>query len=268
MGFAILLNEMMDVPMHKVAPIIAQVAENMILGDATRALRNNTGFLAKDLPKNEADAIAQLLNNMGIGCFVMDMASLYHPPDYQSLNTATLQEDGLVTLDYYGRTTGLDWRNLMLMSVGRILPHSKPRYTLGNNTNIDIPQIRMGMYGPTIGRAARMGSEPPAREQQMTKAKYVLDLFYKHPQEVHFRITSDGFNYSYLESRVALNSSENFKLLVEDVARFAPHVFGNRGTNAFLTGGDRRQMEFKDFRVFDDENLWMLQLVCLNLEQQ
>ncbi len=153
MGFAILLNEMVDLPVDKIAPIIAQ-AENIIYADATRALRTPTGFLVKDLPRHEADSICNQLNNIGIGCFVIDMNQIYHPPNYHTINNAILQEDAFFIGDYRGSMTGLDWGNLVFISVGHILPHRKERYTLGSSSDTNFgagmsTAASMAMYSMT-----------------------------------------------------------------------------------------------------------------------
>ena len=93
-------------------------------------------------------------------------------------------------------------------------------------------------------------------------------MFLKAPQEAHLRIFGDAFNYGYLGQRIGMSSAQNFRLLAEDIARFAPHVFGNRGTSSLLGNGPARDMEYKNERIFDEENLWMLQIVYLNLEQK
>ena len=267
MAFAILLNEMVDLPMLEVAPIIAQ-AENIIYADATRALRDPTGFLAQNLPYNEAENICSQLNNVGIGCFVMDMARMYHPPDYQAVNTAVLQEDGLFVTDYYGGIIGMDWGDFVYMAVGRILPHKKESYTLGSSAEFDL-EIRHTFTSPM----SSMGGYVPAdkgrkKEPSTTKRRDMVDLFFRSPNEAHLRVFSDGFNYGYLGQRIGMSSTQNFRLLVEDIVRFAPHVFGNRGTSSLLGNSPPRHMEYKNERIFDEENLWMLQIVYLNLNQQ
>ncbi len=272
MSFAVLLNEMRDIPMHEVAPIIAQASETMILADVTRALRDPTGFLAKGLPHNEADTISRLLNDRGIGCFIMDENTMYHPPDHQILNTAVLREDSMIISDYYGRQTNIDWSNLVFIGVGKIMPHKKEQYTLGSTSDYDIrPSGGMAILPPGIGGGG-IGYVPNEelrrKKPGKTKARHVLDMFLRAPQEAHFRAFSNAFNYGYLGRRIGMGSSQNFKLLVEDIVRFAPHVFGNKGTSALLGNGPRKDMEYPDERIFDEENLWMLQIVYLNLNQQ
>ena len=80
-------------------------------------------------------------------------------------------------------------------------------------------------------------------------------------------MASDGFNYGYLGSRIAASSNQNFRMLIEDIVRLAPHVFGNRGINSLLGNAAAHDLRYKDIRQFDEENLWMLQLVYLNLSQ-
>jgi hypothetical protein len=266
MGFAVLLNEKMKVPLDKAAPIIAK-AEHVIYADATRALRNQTGFLAKNIAQAEAEQIAVELNAIGIGCFVLDESSMYFPPDYYLLNTAILREDGFQAMDLRGNTIAFDWQNLMFISVGKILPHKAERYTLGSDSDFSQPSQYRMLHLPKLGGSIEPTAMEPKKTIEITKARFALDIFLKPPQEAHFRIFGDGFNYGYLGNRIGMASSQNFKILVDDFVRLAPHAFGNKGLDAFLGKSMPRNMEYPDQRLFDEENLWMLQIVWLNLNQ-
>ena len=219
MGFSVLLNEMIPLPLDKVAPIIAK-AEHIVLADATRALRNSTGFLAKNLLQSEAEMIAAELNSIGIGCFILDDTTMYHPRDYILVNTALVQEDGFHVIDLYGNTAVFDWRNVMFISVGKIMPHQAEKYNLGSdNSGETFRQVARASFTFATGIPVMSFGEPvtPQRKPaEMTKARFVLDLFFKPPQEAHFRIYGDGFNYGYLGSRITLSSSQNFKILIEE----------------------------------------------------
>ena len=265
MGFAILLNELIDFPMDMAAPIIAQ-GEDIIYADATRALRDPTGFLVKNLPYNEANSICAQLNNIGIGCFVMDMSQFYHPPDYQNINTASINEDAFFISNYYGTMVPLHWSDLIYIAVGKILPHKKEKYTLGSqyDDGFDFSMTQID----TMRGTGYVPNEPLHKKPAgKTKTRHVVDLFFKQPNESHYRIFSNGFNYSYLGHRIGISSGQNFRMLVEDIVHFAPHAFGNKGIGDFLNNGPPKDMSFKDMRIFDEQNLWMLQIVYLNLNQ-
>ena len=267
MGFAVLLNEMVPLPLDKVAPIIAK-AEHIVLADATRALRNSTGFLVKNLLQSEAEMIAAELNSIGIGCFVLDDTTMYHPPEYILVNTALVKEDGFYAIDLYGNTAVFDWRNLIFISIGKIMPHKAERYNLGSdNSGETFRQAARASFTLATGIPMSFGETVPQKKPaEMTKARFVLDLFFKSPQEAHFRIYGDGFNYGYLGSRLSLSSSQNFRFLVEDIVHSAPHSYGNKGLDSFLGRGAQKNTEYPDMKIFDEENLWMLQIVWINLQ--
>ena len=161
MGFAVLLNEMIKLPLDIVAPIIAK-AEHIVLADATRVLRNSTGFLAKNLLRDEADMIAGELNNIGIGCFVLDDMAMYHPPDCILLNTALLKDDAFHAIDLFGNVAGFDWKNIMFISVGKILPHKAERYTLGSDFQFEQTTQYGMLHLPKLGGSL----EPTAMQPQ------------------------------------------------------------------------------------------------------
>jgi hypothetical protein len=74
--------------------------------------------------------------------------------------------------------------------------------------------------------------------------------------------------YACLGSRVTQRADENFRMVVEDVVRYATQCFGSRGLNAFLEGAPPRTYTYDGIRQFDEENLWLLQKIYLNLRAQ
>ena len=89
----------------------------------------------------------------------------------------------------------------------------------------------------------------------------MLDIFSVQPQKRHYRIEQKSFNYDYLGPRLRPNSSENFRLFIEDLVGFAKDAYGNRGINAYLSGEELEKLDYYDLDHFDEENLWLLQLI-------
>ena len=269
MPYAILLNQLQDLDLHKTASILAR-AENIIYADATRAVRHCSGFLAKDLSYQEAKMITDELNRAGIGSFFMDMKDIYYPPEQKQIFNADCIPDFFSISDIYGRTTPVFWDNIILISVGRITEQKRERYTLGtaNETAQMIEDAGRAITGSWFTVPTTTSDSFQQVGRRKTKVLQFLDIFSKAPQEGHYRIESSSFNYDYLRSRLKPNSDENFKLLVEDLSRYSTKVYGNRGTTALLTGKKPQDIIYQDVRRFDEENLWLLQLIYLNLRRK
>lgn len=263
MPYAILLNELIPLDLEKTARILAK-ARDIIYADATRSVRYCHGILATGLPYDEAKAIADELNRTGVGVFVMDQNQMYQPEGAFAINNADCLEQCFNVQDLYGRSYPLDWPNIILISLGRILQRKETVTYRSSPT-------RSGMRGLGVGALGMFGggmiSPTPAESSSVKKTTeeevLLLDIFSEAPQKKHYRIQHNAFNYDYLGPRVKMNASENFHLLVEDLVGYAKQAYGNRGVNAYLSGEDPKKMDYSDLDHFDKENLWLLQLIHL-----
>jgi hypothetical protein len=267
--YAILLNEQQKLDLERTATILAK-AQDLVYADATRAVRTCTGILAKNLPAQEAEAIACELNNNGVGCFTMAMADFYYPPEARVLPRIELGPKRFGPMDLYGRVTPVPWESIVLLSLGHIAEQERERYTLGDS--LAEPEIGIGVaFGvPYHMGGVRLASGEPdlPREKVKTKAMCVLDVFARAPNEGHWRIEHNGFSYDCLGPNLAPRSDENFRTLVGEMVRFATACYANAGLNLFLDGAPEQRYTYGAIHQFDDENLWLLQKVYLNLRAQ
>lgn len=263
MPYAILLNELIPLDLERTARILAK-ARSIIYADATRSVRHCFGILASGLGYDEAKAIADELNRTGVGVFVLDQNQMYQPEPAVIINNADCLEECFNVQDLYGRSYPLLWPNVILISLGRILQRKESvTYTSSPRRSV--------MRGLGVGGLALFGGglipRAPAQSSPVRKTTeeeiFILDIFSKAPQKNHYRIHHNAFNYDYLGPRVKMNAAENFHLLAEDLVGYAKQAYGNRGVNAYLSGKDPKKMDYNDLDHFDKENLWLLQLICL-----
>lgn len=260
--YAILLNELQPLDLEKTARILAK-AGDLVYADATRAVRTCTGILAKNLPYDEATQLAADLNGIGVGCFVMAMADMVYPPDARTLNGIALMPEAFGPMDIYGRIQPVPWEHVVLLSLAHIGEQRRERFTMGAEGFEDTVVVGHGMGG-AIHRAMQ---EPPKREVREA-AKYLLDVFARQPSDGHWRIVHNGFNYACLGPALTPRSDENFRLLVNELVRYATSCFSNNGLIAYMNNEPERSYTYGDTRQFDEENLWLLQKVYLNLRAQ
>jgi len=264
--YAILLNEQQPLDLHKTATILAK-AEGLVYGDATRAVRSCTGVLATNLPAHEAEMIANELNANGVGCFVLAMADFYHPPEVRTITQLKLGPESFGPMDLYGRVTTVPWDLILLLSLGHIAEQRREHYTLGDTSGDEtlagMGRAFAGSYSMGVGMASAP-YEPPRREVK-EGAKSVLDVFTRAPHEGHWRIEHNGFSYACLGPNLRPRAEENFRTLVGELVRYATSCYGNRGLNSFLENAPENTYTYGGIRHFDEENLWLLQKVYLNL---
>jgi hypothetical protein len=265
--YAILLNEQQELDLEKTAHILAK-ADNLVYADATRAVRTCTGVLAKNLPYDEAQRIADELSANGVGCFILAMNEFYTPPDARSLTNLDLSPTAFGAIDIYGRVQPVPWDLIVLLSLGRLGEQRRERYTFGEHAAGDAALAVGVAVGFGVAGAVRRAAQEPQKTEVREDAKYVLDLFARQPNEGHWRIEHNGMGYACLGARVTQLAEDNFRMVVEDIVRYATQCFGNRGLNAFLEGAPPRTYTYEGIKQFDEENLWLLQKVYLNLRAQ
>ena len=260
MPYSILMNELIPLDLQKTSRILAR-AENIILADATRSVRNCCGILAKNLTLQEATSISEEVNREGVGVFHVDQSKMYYPERPVHINNADCLEECFNARDIYGRYYPLSWQNIILISLGRVVER-KDSGSWACSTGA-APRRMFGAPLLGVGMIAPAPVEPSPARKVTEEEHLVLDIFSKDPQRKHYRIQQKSFNYDYLGERLSQNSAQNFRLFMEDVARFAQQAYGNRGINAYLTGNEPEKLDYGSLDHFDDENLWLLQLIHL-----
>ncbi len=255
MAYAILLEELKPLDLQKTARILAK-AESIIYADATRAVRQCCGILVTDLPLDEAKSICYELNAEGVGVFYMDQSKMYFPAAAMVINNGDCLDDGFYAQDMYGRAYPLDWANIILISLGRVVERKAGEGPTSGQS------LTGTLLDPSL-RTDGFASVSSATRRVTEEEDLVLDIFSREPQKKHYRLRQKAFNYDYLGARLGTTASENFRLLVEDIVRFASQAYGNRGINAFLSGKEPEKMNYSDLDHFDRENLWLLQLIHL-----
>jgi hypothetical protein len=260
MPYAILMNELKPLDLKKTASILAK-AEYLVYADATRSVRNCCGILARNLSLQEAKSISDELNRAGVGVFYMDQGRMYHPERASHINDADCLEQHFNVQDIYGRSHPLSWSNITLLSLGRIVERKQaPGWGVSPGTTT---MRRAIIPGPLLVAGAIAAPPPESGSSRKTieEEHFILDIFARAPQEQHYRIEQKAFNYDYLGHRLRASSGENFRLFIEDLVRFAKNAYGNRGINAYLAAQELEKLDYYDLDHFDDENLWLLQLI-------
>ncbi len=260
MPYAILMNELKPLDLKKTATILAK-AEYVVYADATRTVRNCCGILAKNLSLQEAKSITDELNRAGVGVFYMDQGQMYHPERASHVNNADCLPQHFNVQDIYGRSHPLEWSNIILLSLGRIVERKQatawvasPGTTALRRVMIPGPLFMAGVIGQSPGG-------PSSPRKTIEEEHLILDIFARQPQEQHYRIEQKAFNYDYLGHRLRASSGENFRLFIEDLVGFAKNAYGNRGINAYLAAQELEKLDYYDLDHFDNENLWLLQLI-------
>ena len=264
MPYAILLNEYTDFDFEKTAWILVK-AESVIYADATFHLKHSFGILAKNLPYDEAQAITDELNKAGTGCFCMDMNKFYRPPHPHAVGSIYCGDDFLGIIDSYGNIQPFFWPDIVLLNCGYIF-EEKTEWETKAAPNLPFEfSASLGIRGVRINTHLQPSTERVKKKSETT-SRWYLDIFSKQPREKHMRIISNNFNYKCLGDRKVQGSRHNFRILVQDICKYAKYSYSNRGVRS-LMAEPPMETGYNSSRIFDEENLWLLQLIYINLDR-
>jgi hypothetical protein len=247
---------------EKLAPLVELYRELMISVGTTRQAGDCVGILAENLSEERSKRLVTALQAAGVESEIRDMAQLVPNPQAHQIRTAACAAEGFKVQDLYGRERMHPWETIPLMCVGRV---NLEETELGETSK----PLSAGQLLARVGvMAAGRGMTPPSfLKKQITEKKIIikenshllLDI-YTRDNANHYRVLADKFNYSYLGSRLASSTTENFRRLLADLKSLATQAVRNQWFDPFISSQNlNRVAAYSGVREFDEENRWWLQ---------
>lgn len=224
--------------------------------DAPQLVRRAFGVLVDRLSRADAEALAGALADEDQQVQVVEQAWL-HLPQARACRRAVVAPEGFQHQDFYGRTSLVPWRRVLLLATGRCGVIRRVQGREPRNRFLQ-PSAGWSRGGSTMSRMmdAGMGSSNyEEREDEVT----LLDIITDEP--ARYRVQLDQFDYSYLGARRGHSAAQNFPLLVEDIVTHAPDAARTRGTEA-LARQSGRPTRYPDDARLEREIAWTLWHDC------
>lgn len=198
--------------------------------DAAIQARLAPGVLRGEFPPEKATRAAAEIQQLGLQALalpVQDVPTL-HP--HETVHHLRWPDEGLQVLDSVAASAEtILWEQLDLLSVGLV----------------PLDSVSPGVTPSTSVLATGRQHLPDAATSVIHHPpQLALLLVCRNPFRVLW-VEAPHLNYEFLGTRRTTGSSDNFRLLVEDLLTRAPHVYRPPATQAWLRGGPPEAYQFE-----------------------
>lgn len=255
MHYAVLQKTLEHLPLEKREPLL-QLSREVLYRGGGRINREYVGILAEDVPLARAQQLANELRAVGVETELRPMNQLVPNPRAIQIHNADCVPRGFVLQDAMGGELVQPWDKKLMFCAVAVKQEVKEQRTV-------IEDSPLRDYGPMFMAprgfgSMRRGYRPVATTRTVTRTVivWVMDI-YTLTTMPHVRIVHNKFNYDYLAERKQVDGRLNFRLMAQDLDRFAPQAVRNEAFNDFVRGGELPQ--YDSIKRFDEENRWRLQ---------
>jgi len=210
--------------------------------DAQNMFQDSYGILIQGLELLDASALQGGLQAEGIVTHVVEESELPVIPPAKVIRQIEFLEAHLNMYDPMGRAFALPWQDIMLLAAGNV---TMPEFRKSKPSHEE--QQFLGMSHDTFS---------DSRTREGTHPQLLLEI-YLVGGVARYTITGETFDFSHLDARLTPNLRTNFSLLLEDLAKFAPHAGLNRGA-CLATQGGGEIFKYPSKHAFYEELVWML----------
>jgi hypothetical protein len=155
-----------------------------------------------------------------------------------------LLPEHLTMYDPMRRAFTVPWHDLLFIAAGKVR----------------LQEFYRGKAAPEAPRARATGVSPPAGSDKNTWREYsyhlMLDIVLRDAL-TRYSIDANAFVFDYAGTEVSQDMPSSFALLVQDLAKSAPHAGLNRGAVLFCKQAEE-VFTYPSKAAFFDEITWML----------
>ena len=240
MRFAVLQKTLDIPPVEKIEQALLSV-HGFTRVDAQIFANDAYGILVKNISAEQANAFSQALLGQGIETEVVAESELVPLPPTKFVHRLDCKPDALLIYDPLGRNFSLEWKHVMLIAAGcvRVTDFKrveKPSWSTSDSEG--------GTYQTTSISSVEERNDRLLLEIVVTGAV------------LRYSVSAESFRFDYLGERRTKSLPENFSLLVQDLAVFAPHAVLNRG--AFSLQQNQMLFLYPSKNAFFEEITWLL----------
>lgn len=257
---AVLVRDRLHVPIAQVGRIIAK-ALGQPLGDVTREIRVNRGFLARQMPAAEAVALAEKLEAIGLGVLVLPEASVGSLPEADRMKSASFSEAGLDCIAYRWDSTEeihAPWASILLASCARV----------------EKREVRQVASRDEDGDRGEKGGllkiTPPHKIPKLetnVRLEFVIDIFLQEPRR-RLRMDENTCAYALVDIGSFTGGGAEYYRAARNLLRYGRGVALNPGVRLLAENAPQEawaELTFETKHEFDMYNLWLLQLLRFGL---
>jgi len=239
MNFAVVQKTLDIPPVEKIEQALISV-KGFTRIDAHTFANDAFGILVKNISVEQASSFSQALHGQGIETDVVAQSDLPVLPPMKFVQRLDCTPEALLIYDSIGRSFPLEWKYVMLIAAGCV------RLT-------DFQRIEKTVW-VTDGRGHAMPRTDSKNVEEQNN--HLLLEIVVSGAVLRYSVSAEKFRFDYLGERRTRSFPENFALLVQDLAAFAPHAMLNRG--AFFLKQNENLFPYPSKNAFFEEITWLL----------
>jgi hypothetical protein len=206
-----------------------------------RCLRHS----GENLSAEDAATLQGALRTEGIETEIAEERQLPAIPATKFVKRLDCLPDALVIYDPLGRRFPLEWRHIMIIAAGNVRRNDFKRI-----------QKKRQVTRYTTDGMAYPDTEVETRTREELNYHLMLEIVLTRAV-TRYSVAADEFNFVCLGERMTKSVAGNFSLLVQDLAKSAPHVVLNRGARN-LREGSKEVFSYPSRNAFFEEITWLL----------
>jgi hypothetical protein len=234
--------------------------------DAPIMCKDAFGILVRGFEEGPANQLQAALAAQGVEVEVVDQVALPVLPPMRHVTRVECTPDALTIYDPLGNGFPLAWNNILLIAAGKVMVVEFTR-----KSTPPIMPDQGGGLGVIDDLLFRNSGLPLQRNSRMPypEANYHTTEEHNERWTVEIIIKGAGLRYNmegeaagqllfkYLGERQTEDMAVNFKLLVQDLCRFAPETAINRGAY-YLREDHAAAFKYPSKNAFYEEMVWLL----------
>ncbi len=244
MGYAVLQKELSVPPVERLKRAFRSV-KGLTAFDAQIIANDAYGILVRNMGLPEANTLQANLRAEGIETDVVDERQLPVLPNPKFVQRLDCTPEALMIYDPLGRPFPLEWRHILLIAAGGV------RLSEFKRIRTETPVVRYTPDG-----YAYTDTEVEHRSREERNYHLLLEIVITRAA-LRYSATAEQLKFQYLGSRRTDNQNENFRLLVQDLAQFAPQAVINRGAY-YLRENSGEPFAYPTKNSFFEEIIWLL----------
>lgn len=211
--------------------------------DAQTAANDAYGILLRGQELDQAKALQEALLLENVDTELVEESKLPVIPSAHVVEQMQFQTTHLTLFDPMKRASEVPWQNLMFIAAGLV----RMREVRKHRATLEEPSSHV----PGIAQDTLRGTSSREEEHH----HLLFDLFLKDGKR--YSANADDFVFTNLGSRASDDLAMNFVLLIQDLAKAAPHAGLNQG--AFKVCQETPQLfPYPSKAAFNEEIIWML----------
>jgi hypothetical protein len=239
-NYAVLQKTLDIPPVEKIEQALLSV-KGFTRVDAHTFANDAYGILVKNISAEQAGAFSQALFGQGIETDVVAQTDLPTLPQTKFVQRLDCTPEALLIYDAIGRSFPLEWQHVMMIAAGcvRITEFSRVEKPSWSTTDAE-----GGTYETTSISSLEERND-----------RLLLEIIVSGAV-LRYSVSAEKFRFDYLGERRTKSLPENFALLVQDLAVFAPQAMLNRG--AFFLKQNENLFPYPTKNAFFEEITWLL----------